>query len=210
MGWTFRRGLVVVLVSHALVACGARTGLVFDDERSEERNGTGKGGRGGSGSGGRAAGASGRGGAAGNAASGGSGALAGAASGGGGATGGSGGRAGASGHAGSAGTEPVPPCESVLVLGTLPAIVVPFAERVVAGDMNRDGSPDIVAAGHDGRTGTGRVQVLLGRGDGTFASEGSHEVGDEPHSLAIGDLDGDGWLDVVVADLEDDWIGVLA
>ncbi len=40
----------------------------------------------------------------------------------------------------------------------------------------------------------------MGNGDGTFKTGVSYTVGDNPRSLALGDLDGDGDLDLILAD----------
>src|SRR5439155_3593621 len=43
------------------------------------------------------------------------------------------------------------------------------------------------------------VSVLLGSGDGTFQDAQSYAVGSVPNSVAVGDFDGDGHLDLAVA-----------
>jgi hypothetical protein len=60
--------------------------------------------------------------------------------------------------------------------------------------MNGDGKPDIVTE-NVAQT----VSVLLGSGDGTFAAEVDFITGGNPYSLALGDLNRDGRLDVVTA-----------
>ena len=47
--------------------------------------------------------------------------------------------------------------------------------------------------------GANSVSVLLGRGDGTFRTKTDYGVGGTPFSVAIGDLNGDGKLDLAVA-----------
>ena len=51
------------------------------------------------------------------------------------------------------------------------------------------------------------VGVLLNQGDGTFADPVTYHVGDEPWSLAMGDLDADGDLDLAVTN-SSDWGGI--
>ncbi len=46
------------------------------------------------------------------------------------------------------------------------------------------------------------MSVLLGHGDGTFQTVQSFPVGNRPTSVAVGDVNGDGWLDVVVPNLD--------
>jgi FG-GAP-like repeat len=73
---------------------------------------------------------------------------------------------------------------------------------IALGDFNRDGRPDLVAVGttsQGGAQGVGNVTVLSGKGDGTFQTRVSYGVGQVPTSVAVGDLNGDGWLDLAVA-----------
>src|SRR5262245_43031737 len=70
--------------------------------------------------------------------------------------------------------------------------------RVLAiGDLSGDGSLDLVAVNHDDNTGT--VTVLPGNGNGTFSTRTDFCVGSGPRGLALGDLSGDGRLDLAVA-----------
>ena len=70
---------------------------------------------------------------------------------------------------------------------------------IVAGDFNGDGISDLAVAVDD-RTDVNSVYILLNNGDGTFANGSPVPGGYEPWSLAVGDFNGDGKLDLAVAD----------
>jgi hypothetical protein len=82
-----------------------------------------------------------------------------------------------------------------------------YPSSVVVGDVNGDGVPDLVVTSGtlitEIITASGTVRVLLGKGDGTFrafpASHVSYVAGDFVNSVAVGDFNGDGWLDAVTA-----------
>jgi len=76
--------------------------------------------------------------------------------------------------------------------------VVPQA--IAVGDINGDGRPDLVVANDGYGNIPGKVGVLLGQGDGTFGAIKEYGAGVNPFSIALGDFNGDGNLDVVVTD----------
>jgi hypothetical protein len=68
---------------------------------------------------------------------------------------------------------------------------------VAVGDFRGDGKLDLVVA----NDGSNNVSILLGNGDGTFQAAVNYGVGSgsAPTSVAVGDFNGDGKLDLAVA-----------
>lgn len=96
---------------------------------------------------------------------------------------------------------------------TFPAGAQPQAVRIA--DVNGDGLPDLVVAnygpGTDG-TGTAGVSVLLqsASSPGTFAAPVSYATPDGAVDVVVGDLNGDGRPDLVVASLDPDFTGAVS
>jgi hypothetical protein len=85
---------------------------------------------------------------------------------------------------------------------------------VALGDLNGDGKLDIVVANHGAASAIESVIVLLGRSDGTFSAKvdyPSQYLAISQHnriSLALGDLNGDGKLDIIWGP-DANYLGVL-
>jgi Bacterial Ig-like domain (group 3)/FG-GAP-like repeat/FG-GAP repeat len=69
-------------------------------------------------------------------------------------------------------------------------------------DVNGDGRPDIIVVNQRGEpvNGNGVVGILLGNGDGTFQSPATYDAGGyNAGSLVVSDVNGDGYLDLMMA-----------
>jgi hypothetical protein len=77
---------------------------------------------------------------------------------------------------------------------------------VETGDFNRDGKADLVYSSNVSNA----AYYLPGKGDGTFDYTGIKELpaGSNPCSIAVGDVNGDGNLDMAVANYNDDTVSV--
>jgi len=64
--------------------------------------------------------------------------------------------------------------------------------RITGADLNMDGHLDLVTADSENN-----VTVLIGHGNGTFSVTG-YAVNDNPYYVAVGDVNGDGFLDLAV------------
>jgi len=86
----------------------------------------------------------------------------------------------------------------------------PVSQGLAAADLNGDGNLDVVGAsvnGGDGNQGT--ISVLLGNGNGTFASAVDYLTENGTISVAVADLNGDGHPDVVAANAESNSFSLL-
>src|SRR5438045_2038432 len=78
---------------------------------------------------------------------------------------------------------------------------------VAIADLNADGKPDVAVANEGGESES--VSVLLNRGDGRLQPRRDYATGLEPSSVVIGDLNGDGKLDLATANEDNDTVSVL-
>lgn len=84
-------------------------------------------------------------------------------------------------------------------------IAVGLGPSLAVGDVNGDKQPDLLIASAVDST----VTVLLGEGNGKFASKGSTTTGSGPGDLAVGDINGDQKLDVLSADFSGSTVTAL-
>lgn len=78
---------------------------------------------------------------------------------------------------------------------------------VAVADVNGDGKPDVLAANY----GSSTLGVLLGNGTGDFTLSATWKTGanSKPGSLAVADVNGDGYADVLMTNYGTSTLGVL-
>ena len=82
---------------------------------------------------------------------------------------------------------------------------------VAVGDLNSDGILDLAVANVGGFVvgGSDSVTVLVGDGSGGFGAQAQLTAGTTPQSIVVGDLNGDGFPDLAVANASSDSVSVL-
>jgi len=78
----------------------------------------------------------------------------------------------------------------------------PGNAAVAVGDFNHDGKLDVAAVAKE-------LQIFLGNGDGTFQPPINYAVGKDPYSVVTADLNGDGKLDLAVANYLSSTVSIL-
>jgi hypothetical protein len=92
-----------------------------------------------------------------------------------------------------------------------PPINYPIGESpysVALGDVNGDGHLDLVTSSGS-QANVSIVSVLLGNGDGTFGAATSYAVGTTPTAMVLSDVNEDGRLDILTANLGNSTASVL-
>jgi len=98
-----------------------------------------------------------------------------------------------------------------------PPLIAPVGANpwyFAVGDFNGDGKLDLAVDDYGclldcNSSPSNTVTVLLGNGDGTFLPAPSLTVGNGPAGVAVGDFNGDGKVDLAVANLNDNTLSVL-
>jgi hypothetical protein len=88
--------------------------------------------------------------------------------------------------------------------------VGPFPGGIVTGDFNGDGVADLAVANFGNANNASSISVLLGAGGGLFASSVNYQTGGTgTYSVALGDFNGDGILDLATPNYSSNNVSVL-
>ncbi len=85
--------------------------------------------------------------------------------------------------------------------------LAPYA--VATGDIDSDGDIDLVVSEVGSGSATNTVAIYKNSGSGAFTARTTVLVGTDPRDVSLRDLNGDGVLDIVTADYDDDTVSVL-
>ncbi|WP_434722670.1 FG-GAP-like repeat-containing protein [Mesorhizobium sp. RIZ17] len=101
---------------------------------------------------------------------------------------------------------PLPAVEFTQAAGYNPAL---HPIEATLADVNGDGKLDLLTPDTGLYVGGQNVFVQLGNGDGTFGAPTSYATGTSPWSIAVGDLNGDGKVDLAVANADSNSVSIL-
>ena len=96
---------------------------------------------------------------------------------------------------------------SFINVGSYSTGVDSIPRSIAVADFDNDQKLDLVIA----NTGANNVLLLFGFGNGTFGNNTFYSMGynSRPYSVAVGDFDRDGWMDIAVANFGADYVEIL-